>query len=142
MPAAMRDQLIARAMHDAPFEMVGLFGGHGSHIEAFVPSNNHSPTPRVAFYVEPDVEEKLHSILRDRGHSVLGVYHSHLTTEAKPSQADLRMCRKHWLMIIVNPFRDQLRCFDEQGTEIAVELTGVIPLAEDLPDVLEEDSVL
>lgn len=141
----MRGQLLELAERHSPFEMVGLLGGTEDALLALAPAQNHSPTPRVAFYVEPDVEIGLHKALFEAGHSVVGVYHSHPRQEAKPSESDLKMCRPGWVMVIVSPSYEQVRAFEDDGTEIDLETVDRKPALvalEDLPDTLDGDDAL
>ena len=148
MPEAMRSQLLELAKTHAPFEMIGLLGGDDDNIKAFVPAKNHSPTPRVAFYVEPDAERTLATALFESGHDVIGAYHSHTVSHARPSQMDLKMVRPGWIMVIVSPQYEEVCAYEADGTPIDLEL--LVPVGskarlthiDDLPDTLDEDDVL
>jgi proteasome lid subunit RPN8/RPN11 len=146
----MRQQLLQLAEDSAPFEMIGLLGAasrESRDLVSIAPAKNHSPTPRVAFYVEPYAEQALHDALSEREQVVVGVYHSHLTSDARPSRSDLKMCRPGWLMVIVNHHRGQVRAFDDEGNELELIEPAPVAIAVDSDgdydsDILEEDSVL
>ena len=123
----MRGQLIQLAKRDAPIEAVGLLGGKSgkvTELTAFSPCNNHSPTPTVALYVEPDVMQRTMDALTKLDHDPVGYYHSHNDCNAVPSLADLAMCPKGWLMVIVAPHLDEVRTWTSSGHELDMEEVG------------------
>lgn len=114
----MRERLLQMARDDAPFETVGLIAGNAIEFTALAPLRNHSPTPTVAFYAEPESYACSAEALEAQGHELLGFYHSHPESRAEPSRADLMLCPHGWLMVIVAPEHEEVRCWTPSGEEV------------------------
>lgn len=88
LPDAMRAEIIAHAVAEAPRECCGIIGGRdGELLELHRMVNAY---PGVDFY-EPDGNElyRLYRDLEDRGMEIAAIYHSHPVSVAYPSVRDV-----------------------------------------------------
>lgn len=90
-------QVVAAAEAAYPQECCGLLSGRSQGagaareitVTAVYPSPNLAPEPRRNFEIDPALRLRLQRELRDRGDSVVGLYHSHPDGRAQPSPTDL-----------------------------------------------------
>lgn len=80
--------LIEHAREEAPLECCGLLAGEGDLINEYVPTRNLRAS-EVAYEIDPREHIFAMKSLRTRGRSVLGAYHSHPRTAARPSPRDI-----------------------------------------------------
>jgi proteasome lid subunit RPN8/RPN11 len=89
LPAALYDRLVDDARASPEDEICGLLAGNGEACSAVYPVKNISPTPRIAFYMDPQSQIDAMFAMRRSGAAMLGIYHSHPTTPAVPSARDI-----------------------------------------------------
>jgi proteasome lid subunit RPN8/RPN11 len=89
LPPALYSRLIEEARAAPKFEVCGLLGGHGETCTALYPVKNVAPDPNCAFYMDPQEQIAAMSAMRSSAEKMLGIYHSHPTTAARPSARDL-----------------------------------------------------
>ena len=90
-------QVVAAAEAAYPQECCGLLSGRADGagearaitVTAVHPSRNLAAEPLRNFEIEPALRLRLQRELRDRGDSVVGLYHSHPDGRAQPSATDL-----------------------------------------------------
>jgi len=82
------DGLIAHAREEAPLECCGLLGGSVDRIDEYAPTRNVRAS-EVAYEIDPREHIAIMKRLRARGRSVVGAYHSHPRTAARPSATDV-----------------------------------------------------
>jgi proteasome lid subunit RPN8/RPN11 len=80
--------LIEHARDAAPLECCGLLAGHGDLIDEYVRTRNVRASA-VAYEIDPREHISAMKNLRTRGRSILGAYHSHPRTAARPSPTDV-----------------------------------------------------
>ena len=80
--------LIEHARDEAPLECCGLLAGAGDLIDEYVRTSNVRASA-VAYEIDPREHISAMKNLRTRGRSVLGAYHSHPRTPARPSPTDV-----------------------------------------------------
>jgi proteasome lid subunit RPN8/RPN11 len=78
----------SHALREAPLECCGLLTGSGTHIRAAVAARNALASPS-RFMVHPEDHFAAIRAARSAGESVLGAYHSHPATDARPSATDV-----------------------------------------------------
>lgn len=124
------DAIVAHAREAAPRECCGLLIGAGRRIESTHPSRNIDPSP-ARFLIDPlDHFTAIHAA-RAGGREVVGVYHSHPSTPARPSASDLaEACYAEYAYVIVSLasdppevrlFRFEAGGFIEEPLEAATE---------------------
>ena len=106
-PAALR-AAVAACEAAYPEEACGLLSGRAAggvwDVRAAHPSANLAARPRAEFEVDPALRLKLHKALRGGADSVIGVYHSHPDSPARPSARDLERAWEPdllWLIVSV-----------------------------------------
>lgn len=74
-------------------EVCGLLGGSDGLINNFYPVDNVSDERRCAFLMDPAGQICVLRIMRERGETMFGIFHSHPDTPARPSARDLQEAR-------------------------------------------------
>ena len=110
-PEALRQELIEHAREGDPDEVCGILGGHGGVVtrvfrirntadsvsadrgvfrdrETGVASSGRRP---VHYYMDPRDQLRVYNELDELGLDVVGYYHAHTHTEARPSPTDVRL---------------------------------------------------
>jgi proteasome lid subunit RPN8/RPN11 len=110
-PAALREKLLQLAREGDPDEVCGILGGTGGAVTRVFPVRNtaddvdasrsvfrdrqtgvatagHKP---VHYYMDPRDQLRVYNELDELGLDVVGYYHSHTHTEARPSATDIRL---------------------------------------------------
>jgi desampylase len=88
LPDAVRDEVIAHARETAPAECCGLLVGDATEIVGAVRAANLAPGPS-RFLIDPNDHIRARRDARARGLDVVGFYHSHPRSDARPSPTDL-----------------------------------------------------
>jgi proteasome lid subunit RPN8/RPN11 len=88
MTAAVLDAIVAHARAAAPRECCGLLIGTAGRIDNCVSTRNVDAHPS-RFRVDPAAHIALNRQLRGTSRAVVGVYHSHPSSRAEPSRADI-----------------------------------------------------
>ena len=110
-PEALRQELIAHAREGDPDEVCGILAGRDGQVsrvfrvnntadsvaadsgvfrdrESGVPSAGRKP---VHYYMDPRDQLRVYNEVDDLGLDVIGYYHSHTHSEARPSPTDVRL---------------------------------------------------
>jgi proteasome lid subunit RPN8/RPN11 len=110
-PTTLRDQLVSHAQAEAPDEVCGILAGRAGRIERVFPVRNTadevaasrgvfrdraSGQPSegrraVHYYMDPRDQLRVYNEIDDLELDVIGYYHSHTHTEARPSPTDVRL---------------------------------------------------
>jgi proteasome lid subunit RPN8/RPN11 len=110
-PDALRQQLVDHAREGDPDEVCGMLAGRDGHVERVfrvrntadeVPADRGvfrdratgvaSPGRRaVHYYMDPRDQLRVYNEIDDLGLDLIGYYHSHTRTEARPSPTDVRL---------------------------------------------------
>jgi proteasome lid subunit RPN8/RPN11 len=121
-PEALRQELIAHAREGDPDEVCGILGGREDQIEHVRRVRNMAdqvgadsgffrdrqtqvaaPGRRaVHYYMDPMDQLRAYDEIEDLGLDILGYYHSHTHTEARPSPTDVRLARDlgvYWVLV-------------------------------------------
>jgi len=126
-PTTLRQQLISHAQAEAPDEVCGILAGRADRVERVLPVHNtadsvgaergvfrdrESGTPSagrrgVHYYMDPRDQLRVYNEIDDLGLDVLGYYHSHTHTEARPSPTDIRLASDLAAMYVLVSLRDQ-----------------------------------
>lgn len=98
---------------------------------ATIALNNHSPDPQHGFFVEPWEQFRAERKLEQDGYAVFGIYHSHVNSEALPSETDHQFAWEDGYVFIYSVVFDELKAYrKEDGSLVPVELiVGKGPLS-------------
>ncbi|MEX2080981.1 MAG: M67 family metallopeptidase [Dehalococcoidia bacterium] len=123
MAAAIRlrqehlDAMIAHALRDAPMECCGMLAGREGLVTTVVPMRNAEESP-YRFRIDGLEQKRAEETLDERGESILGFYHSHTGSEARPSATDILMMGPlfgppytHFVIGVADPARPVARVF-------------------------------
>jgi proteasome lid subunit RPN8/RPN11 len=83
------DEMVAHARDAQPDECCGLLIGSASRIEHVHRARNLHANPSTRFLIDPKDHFAAIHAARTIGRAVMGVYHSHPSTPARPSATDL-----------------------------------------------------
>jgi proteasome lid subunit RPN8/RPN11 len=110
-PEALRQQLIDHARAGDPDEVCGMLAGHGDQIERVFPIRNTADEVPAAqdvfrdretgvatggrrpvhYYMDPKDQLRVYNEIDRFELDLIGYYHSHTHTEARPSPTDVRL---------------------------------------------------
>jgi proteasome lid subunit RPN8/RPN11 len=110
-PAELRQELIAHAREGTPEEVCGILAGRDGRVErVFRVSNTADAVSAergvfreresgvaapgrkpVHYYMDPRDQLRVYNEIDDLGLDVIGYYHSHTHSEARPSPTDIRL---------------------------------------------------
>jgi len=111
LPEPLRQQLIEHALAERPDEACGILAGHGDRIERVFGVRNtadevgaergvfrerESGRPAagrrpVHYYMDPRDQLRVYNDIDDLELDIVGYYHSHTHTQARPSHTDIRL---------------------------------------------------
>jgi proteasome lid subunit RPN8/RPN11 len=121
-PEALRQELIAHARAGDPDEVCGILAGREHAVERVFRITNtahqigaergvfrHRQTgvategrPGVHYYMDPRDQLRVYNEIDALGLDLIGYYHSHTHTEARPSPTDIRLAtdsQAHWVLV-------------------------------------------
>ncbi|MCA1647002.1 MAG: M67 family metallopeptidase [Chloroflexi bacterium] len=110
-PEALRRELIDHARAGEPDEVCGMLAGRAARVERVFPVHNTAdevtadsgvfrdratgvaaPGRRaVHYYMDPRDQLRVYNAIDELGFDLIGYYHSHTHTEARPSPTDVRL---------------------------------------------------
>jgi proteasome lid subunit RPN8/RPN11 len=88
--AAQRQQVFEHCLEHRPNEACGLLGGRGDRVERVYPAHNKEQSP-VRYEIDPKDLIKIFRDIDDADLELVGIFHSHVFTQAYPSQTDVRL---------------------------------------------------
>ena len=94
----LKEKIIAYARAGAPYEACGLLGGqlegagvaHHRVAQTFYPMTNVDQSP-VHYTLDPTEQFKIMKQMREKGEELMGIFHSHVASPARPSAEDVRL---------------------------------------------------
>ncbi len=108
------DEIIAHARGDMPNECCGILAGENGRVVRLYRMTNVERSP-YRYNVDPKELLKVYLEIEDSGWSLLGIYHSHVATEAYPSATDVRLAGWPEALYLIaslrEPERPLLRAF-------------------------------
>lgn len=128
LPARLREEMIAHALHESPIEACGYLLGNACRVQEVIPMYNMDQSPEH-FSFDPFEQFKVVKEARAKGLGVLGVYHSHPASPARMSAEDLRLAHDpHMLYVIVSlqdlsPVIKAFRVRNKEPEEVILEET-------------------
>ena len=101
------DEMVAHSLQGYPLEACGLLAGTvagdgTAHIDSVYPTENVAGSARI-YEVDPRAMLRADREAQEAGCEVIGVYHSHTHTDAKPSPTDIRQAPDpDWHYVLVS----------------------------------------
>lgn len=84
------DELVAHSRKEYPNEACGILAGKNSRVEKIYPMAN-ADKSAATFFMEPKEQLRTVKDIRSRGLEMIGIYHSHPSSPARPSPHDVKM---------------------------------------------------
>lgn len=132
IPQDILDTMVDHARTEAPIEACGILAGRDGRIQTSYPMTN-TDTSSEHFMMEPAEQFKVAKEIRAAGLDMLGVYHSHPETPARPSQEDIRLALApgvaHVIVSLLDPECPMVKGFeirDGQVTEITISAVDAV----------------
>lgn len=89
IPRPLATQLLFEAQKMPDEEVCGLLGARDGVASTIYPVRNTAASPHNAFVMDESEQIQAMQSMRERGESLLAIYHSHPTTPPEPSARDL-----------------------------------------------------
>ena len=95
IPKKIYDRMIAHAKEGYPNEACGLLAGPpatdtDAFVTEFFPMRNVDEAS-VSYFMDPKEQLQVFKKMRERKLELVGIFHSHVASEAAPSQKDIRL---------------------------------------------------
>lgn len=97
----LKAELVRRAEREAPLEACGVISAHpgpsdrqGSRIGLWE-ARNAAQEPETSFVLDPAEQMRILTRIWEGGEDIVGIYHSHPHSSAKPSERDRLVARSH-----------------------------------------------
>jgi proteasome lid subunit RPN8/RPN11 len=120
MTQAVRREIERHAVESVPSECCGLLSGTDDAITEFHPLRNDADRPETRYSAAPEALFAATRKIRESGHRLLGIYHSHPRTPAYPSASDVEMAfypEAVYLIISLEPSVD-IRAYRIRNSQI------------------------
>ena len=129
IPETIYEKIINHAMRDMPNEACGMLAGGSGVVKALYEMSN-SDQSGEHFTLVPEEQFQVIKAIRTSGLSLLGIYHSHPASPARPSEEDIRLALTpdvvHVIVSMQNPDQPDIRGFNiEDGVVTTVPLISV-----------------
>ncbi|MBA2124030.1 hypothetical protein B9J78_03740 [bacterium Unc6] len=85
------EQIVKHSRREYPRESCGILAGKEEKIEKIYQMENISDNPATCYFMDPKEQLKVFKEMRNLGLEMVGIYHSHLDTEAYPSAHDVEL---------------------------------------------------
>lgn len=120
--------IVAQALAEQPLECCGILAGEtNGRVTRVFPTGNAAASAEE-FVIDPEEQFAVLDAARGDGLQIIGVYHSHPETPARPSEHDIRMAyADDWAYLIVSLSGDEVqarafRIVDGRPREIPVDV--------------------
>jgi proteasome lid subunit RPN8/RPN11 len=89
IPRPILEKMLAESRRNPTHESCGLLAGKNNSITTIFPARNAASAPTTAYEIAPRELFTLFREIRAQNLELLGIYHSHPTTENIPSPTDI-----------------------------------------------------
>ncbi len=108
------DEIIEHSKRESPDEACGILAGKVSpeppqkekKVEKVYPMANAEASPQT-FFMDPKEQLKVMKEIRNSGLEMVGIYHSHLKTEAYPSAHDVELAFYPEVSFVIASIKDK-----------------------------------
>ncbi len=84
------DQIVQHALQEYPKEACGIVAGRENEAMKIYPVTNKEQSP-ITYFMEPSEQFTVIKEMRKNGWQMLGIYHSHTSSDAYPSEKDIEL---------------------------------------------------
>jgi proteasome lid subunit RPN8/RPN11 len=127
---SQRQEIFRHCLAERPNEACGLLAGRGERVERVYPARNREQSP-VRYEIDPADLIRIFRDIDDSDLELVGIFHSHVFTQAYPSQTDVRLAyypdALYLLVSLMNEREPVLRAYtilDSQISEVEVVVEG------------------
>jgi len=118
------NQIVRHSKEESPNEACGILAGKDDTVYKVYEMENSDKSPE-SFFVEPREQLRIMKEIRSSGLEMVGVYHSHLASQAYPSTRDLELAFYPDISYAIISLKDkenpQIRSFKIQDNKISEE---------------------
>lgn len=91
LPKKVYDAMVRHAKEGYPNEACGILGGHAAgDASVFYPMKNVDESA-ISYFMDPKEQLQIFKKMRQDAIQMTGIFHSHVASEAAPSQKDVRL---------------------------------------------------
>ena len=83
-------KIIEHSKKESPNEACGILAGRGQKVEKIYEMTNADKSPS-SYFMDPKEQLKVTKEIRNQGLEMVGIYHSHVASPARPSARDIEM---------------------------------------------------
>ena len=114
IPRKLLAEMIVHAQEEAPTEACGILAGKNGRILKLYRARN-ADRSRVSYRLDPEEQYRIFEDIEARGWELVGIYHSHPTSPAIPSDTDEKQAgypeASYVLISLTDPDAPQVRAF-------------------------------
>ena len=118
------EQIVSQCLREFPNEACGILVGKGQNVHKVYEMRNADKSPE-SFFMEPKEQLNILKEIRNLGLEMLGIYHSHVASEAYPSSRDVELAFYPEVSYVIITIKDKnnprLRSFKIQEGNIVEE---------------------
>ena len=118
------DQIVLQSRKEFPNEACGILAGKDGKVEKVYEMSNTDASPST-FFMDAKAQLKVMKEIRNSGIQMIGIYHSHVASQAYPSEKDVELAfyPESSYVIISLKERDNpnIRSFNIKGNNIREE---------------------
>jgi len=89
IPRVLVTEILNHAQQNPEIEVCGLIGGHPTQALSGYPIDNIAEDPACTFFMDPSQQIQTMRMMREKGETLFGIYHSHPHSPAIPSAKDI-----------------------------------------------------
>ncbi|HAH19657.1 MAG: hypothetical protein A2Y00_01590 [Omnitrophica WOR_2 bacterium GWF2_43_52] len=112
---AMYNELLAYCLKEPQKETCGILAGKAARIEKIFPLTNISDSPKLCYHIDPKEQLAVFKELRKQAIEMVAIYHSHVDSQAYPSQRDIELAfypeSSYIIVSLSDPGQPQVRSF-------------------------------
>jgi len=122
------EQIIRQCLREFPWEACGILAGRGETAERVYEMTNADKSP-ATFFMEPREQLQVMKEIRNRSLDMIGIYHSHVASDAYPSSRDVDLALYPEVFTLIVSLSDKnnpsIRSFKINGDRINEEATAI-----------------
>ena len=128
LPQTFAEALIIMAKQCAPSEscalLVGVRSKENTIVKNIILTENRDSKPHTRFSIAPEDIIEGYKIAKQSGEKIVGIFHSHPNTEAKPSVTDIRYMTANPVVWSIYSVRDNnMRAYELDKSGSSTEIT-------------------
>jgi proteasome lid subunit RPN8/RPN11 len=122
------EQIIRQCLREFPQEACGIVAGKEGMAEKVYEMTNTDESP-LTFFMEPQEQLQVMKEIRNTGLDMIGIYHSHMASDAYPSRRDVDLALYPEVLTVILSLSDKnnpsIRSFKINGDRITEEATVI-----------------